>query len=156
MAIFWGVPNFRIFTVLVITFDTLLIKLMKTAQLTFNGRTITEFFAVLFLFRGIPMLWKGPRPAELSAIRNLLVSFSIFLGTLWCYKWATVGPRYTAPKISAISYLFGTFSLLTMGDTERPRYTGFRGLSVCGITPLQCNQIQYSRSIVFQQQKRAW
>ena len=35
---------------LVITFDTLLIKFMQTAQLTFNGR-ITEFFAVLFLFR---------------------------------------------------------------------------------------------------------
>ena len=50
----------------------------------------------------------------------------------------TVGPRYTAPKISAISYLFGTFSLLIMGDTERPRYTGFRGLSVRGITALQC------------------
>ena len=53
----------------------------------------------------------------------------------------TVGPRYTAPKISAISYLFGTFSLLIMGDTERPRYTGFRGLSVRGITVLQCNII---------------
>ena len=50
----------------------------------------------------------------------------------------TVGPRYTAPKISAISYLFRTFSLLIMGDTERPRYTGFRGLSVRGITALQC------------------
>ena len=25
-----------------------------------------------------------------------------------------------------------------MGDTERPRYTGFRGLSVRGITALQC------------------
>ena len=42
-------------SLLVITFDTLLIKLMQTAQLTFNGRTVTEFFAVLFLFRGIPM-----------------------------------------------------------------------------------------------------
>ena len=50
----------------------------------------------------------------------------------------TIGPRYTAPKISAISYLFRTFSLLIMGDTERPRYTGFRGLSVRGITALQC------------------
>ena len=50
----------------------------------------------------------------------------------------TVGPRYTAPKISAISYLFGTFSLLIMGDIERPRYTGFRGLSVGGITALKC------------------
>ena len=50
----------------------------------------------------------------------------------------TVGPRYTAPKISAISYLFRTFSLLIMGDTERPRYTGFHGLLVRGITALQC------------------
>ena len=50
-----------------------------------------------------------------------------------------VGPHYTAPKISAISYLFRTFSLLIMGDTERPRYTGFRGLSVHGITALQCS-----------------
>ena len=50
----------------------------------------------------------------------------------------TVGPRYTAPKITAISYLFRTFSLFIMGDTERPRYTGFRGLSVRGITALQC------------------
>ena len=50
----------------------------------------------------------------------------------------TVGPRYTAPKISVISYLFGTFSLLIMGDTKRPRYTGFRGLSVRGIPALQC------------------
>ena len=50
----------------------------------------------------------------------------------------TVGLRYTAPKISVNSYLFRTFSLLIMGDTERPRYTGFRGLSVRGITALQC------------------
>ena len=65
--------------------------------------------------------------------------FLYFWGALWCYKMGdTVGPRYTAPKISAISYLFGTFSLLIMGDTERPRYTGFRGLSVRGITALQC------------------
>ena len=49
--------------------------------------------------------------------------------------------RYTAPKISAISYLFRTFSLLIMGDTERPRYTGFRSLSVRGIMALQCTTI---------------
>ena len=49
-----------------------------------------------------------------------------------------ISPRYTAPKISAICYLFRTFSLLIMGDTERPRYTGFRGLLVRGITALQC------------------
>ena len=30
----------------------------------------------------------------------------------------TVGPRFTALKISTISYLFGCFSLLKMGDTE--------------------------------------
>ena len=56
----------------------------------------------------------------------------------------TVGPRYTAPKISAISYLFRTLSLLIMGHTERPRYTGFRGLSVCGITAPQCIYPKYS------------
>ena len=87
------------------------------------------------------MSWKGPRPAEFSAIRNLLGYFSIFFGdTLVLQMGDTVhvGPRYTAPKISAISYLFRTFSLLIMGDTERPRYTGFRGLSVRGITALQC------------------
>ena len=56
----------------------------------------------------------------------------------------TAGPRYTAPKISAISYLFRTFSILIMGDTERPRYTGFRGLSVRVITALQCIMILYS------------
>ena len=54
-----------------------------------------------------------------------------------------VGPRYTAAKISAITYLF-VFNffffdaLVIMGATERPRYTGFRGLSVRGITALQC------------------
>ena len=122
-----------------ITFDTLLIKLIQTAQLTFNGGTVTEFFVVLFLFRGIPMSCKGPGTAELSAIRNLLGPLSIFWGgTVVLQMGDTVGPRYTAPKISAISYLFGTFSLLIMGDTEQPRYTGFRGLSVRGITALQC------------------
>ena len=40
----------------------------------------------------------------------------------------TVGPRFTVPKISAISYLFGTFSSLIMGDTEQPRYTGPRSI----------------------------
>ena len=59
----------------------------------------------------------------------------------------TVSPRYTAPKISAISCLFRTFSLLIMGDTERPRYTGFRGLSVRGITALQCTLNNQSLTI---------
>ena len=119
-----------------ITFDTLLIKFMQTAQLTFNGRTITEFFAVLFLFR---CRETARGPAEFSAIRNLFGSFSLFFGdTLVLQIGDTVGPRYTAPKISAINYLFRTFSLSIMGDTERPRYTGFRGLSVRGITALQC------------------
>ena len=99
-----------------ITFDTLLIKFMQTAQLIFNGRTITEFLAVHFLFRCRETV---RRPAEFSAIRNLLGSFSLFFGdTLVLQIGDTVGPRYTAPKISAISYLFRTFSLLIMGDTE--------------------------------------
>ena len=85
------------------------------------------------------MSCNGPRPAEFSAISNLLGSFSLFFGdTLVLQMGDTVGPRYTPPKISAISYLFRTFSLLIMGDTERPRYTGFRGLSVRGVTALQC------------------
>ena len=57
----------------------------------------------------------------------------------------TMRPRYTAPKISPIRYLFGYFSILfyfyysgTNGFTERPCYTGFHGLSVRGITALQC------------------
>ena len=66
------------------------------------------------------------------------IFFYIFWGLFGVTNGRTVGPRYTAPKLSAISYLFGTFSLLIMGDTERPRYSGFRGLSVHGITALQC------------------
>ena len=54
----------------------------------------------------------------------------------------TVGPRYTAPKISTISYLFRTFSLLIMGDTEQARYTGFRGLSA-----LQCTYCGYIEDV---------
>ena len=113
---------------------------MQTAQLTFNGRTVTEFFAVLFLFRCREKV-RDPPNSPLSVICWDL--FLFFWGggdTLVLQMGDTVhvGPRYTAPKISAISYLFRTFSLLIMGDTERPRYTGFRGLSVRGITALQC------------------
>ena len=50
----------------------------------------------------------------------------------------TVCPRYIAPKMSAISYLLGSFSVIIMGDTEQPRYTDFCGLSVRSITALQC------------------
>ena len=93
---------------------------------------------------------KGLRPAEFSAIRNLLGSFSLLFGdTLVLQMGDTVGPRYTAPKISAISYLFRTFSLLIMGDTERPRHTGFRGLSVCGITALQCMMNVFQLSVLY-------
>ena len=93
---------------------------------------------LLFLFRCREKV-RDPPNSPRSVI--LLGSFSLFLGdTLVLQMGDTVhvGPRYTAPKISAISYLFGTFSLLIMGDTEQPRYTGFRGLSVRGITALQC------------------
>ena len=93
--------------------------------------------SLLFYFFSDVVKWSATR--LFSAIRNLLGSFSLFLGdTLVLQMGDTVGPRYTAPKISAISYLFRTFSLLIMGDTERPRYTGFRGLSVRGIMALQC------------------
>ena len=126
------------FWLLVITFDTLLIKLMQTAQLIFNGRTFTEFFAVLFLFRGIPMSWKGPRPAELSAIRNLLGSVSVFLGALWCYKWATqYTTLYRAINIRDQLYVWNFFFI----NNGRHRTTAlylFPRLSVRGITALQC------------------
>ena len=113
---------------LVKTFDTLLTKFMQTAQLTFNGRTITGFFAVLFLFRCREKVRDPPNSPRSVICLDL---FLYFLGdTLVLQMGDTVGPRYTAPKISAISYLFRTFSLLIMGDTERPCYTGFCGLSV--------------------------
>ena len=36
-----------------------------------------------------------------------------------------------------------------MGDTERPRYTGFRGLSVRGITALQCSSVQKIKNAAY-------
>ena len=48
---------------------------MQTAKLTINGRITTEFSAVLFLFR----CRERPKPAEISAKRNLLGSFSLFI-----------------------------------------------------------------------------
>ena len=77
--------------------------------------------------------------------RRSVICWDLFLyffgggGTSVLQMGDTVGPRYTAPKISAIGYLFGTFSLLIMGNTKRPRYTGFSGISVRGITALQCS-----------------
>ena len=82
---------------------------------------------------------------RISAICNLLESFSLFFGDTSVLQMGdTVGPCYTGPKISVINYLFRTFSLLIMGDTERPRYTGFSGLSVRGITALQCSKMLFS------------
>ena len=121
-----------------------MIKFMQTAQLTFNGRTITEFFAVVFLFRCREKVRDPPNSPRSVICWDLF--FFIFGDTLVLQMGDTVGPRYTEPKISAISYLFRTFPLLIMGDTERPRYTGFRGLSVRGITALQC--INRNRNIV--------
>ena len=71
---------------LVITFDMLLIKFMQTAQLTFNGRTITEFFAVLFLFRCGEKVRDPPNSPRSVICWDLFLYFG---GTLWCYKWAT-------------------------------------------------------------------
>ena len=53
---------------------------MQTAQLTINGQITTEFFAVLFLF---PCREKD-RTAEVSAVRNLLGSFSLLFFFFWC------------------------------------------------------------------------
>ena len=55
---------------------------------------------------------KKAAPAEFSAIRYLLGSFSLIFGDTLVLKMGdTVGPCYTAPKISAISYLLRIFSL---------------------------------------------
>ena len=94
---------------------------------------------LFYFFTDVVKKVRDPPNSPRSVI--CLGSFSLFFGdTLVLQKGNTVhvGPRYTLPKISAISYLFRTFSLLIMGDTKRPRYTGFRGLSVRGITALQC------------------
>ena len=48
----------------------------------------------------------------MSAIHNLLGCFSLFFGgTLVLKMGETVGLHHTAQKISAISYLFESFSL---------------------------------------------
>ena len=57
------------------------------------------------------MSGKGPRLAEISVVRNLLGSLSIFFGGTWVLKMGnTVGPRYTTQTISAIGYLFESLS----------------------------------------------
>ena len=91
---------------------------------------------VLFLFRCREMVRDPPNSPRSVICWDLFLYF--WGDTLLLQMGDTVGPRYTPPKIFAISYLFRTFSLSIMGDTERPRYTGFRGLSVRGITALQC------------------
>ena len=109
-----------------ITFDTLFIKLMQSAELVFNGQITTEFFAAI------------PKPAKIFANRNLLESFSLFFGHFGVKKTNIKCPRYTAPKISAIGYLFEVVyiecprytapkistigSLFEMADIERLRY----------------------------------
>ena len=51
-------------------------------------------------------------------------------------QYVRVIPRRKYPRSVICLELF---SLVLMGNTERPRYTGFRGLSVHGITALQCS-----------------
>ena len=109
---------------------------MQTAQLTFNDRIVyTEFFPVLFFFRC------GEKDQTPPKRPRYVICWDLFL-----YFWGHFDIKNYASmlyhaKISAIRYLFGYFSLLfraLMGVTERPRYTGFRGLSVRGITAPQC------------------
>ena len=103
--------------------------------------------SLLFYFFSDVVTWSATR----WILRDPLfvgIFFLIFGDTLVLQMGDTVGPRYTAPKISAISYLFKTFSLLIMGDTERPRYTGFRSLSVRGITALQCIREYFEISLL--------
>ena len=116
---------------------------MQTAQLSFNGRTITEFFAVLFLFRCREKVRDPPNSPR-----------SVICWDLFLYFWGHFGVTNGRHSRSALyraenirDQLFRTFSLLIMGDTERPRYTGFRGLSVRGITALQCTFSLFSEKI---------
>ena len=89
------------------------------------------FFFICFFFWAVVFFASAFARCIYGTAGEILKHFGVTNGR-------TVGARYTAPKLSAISYLFGTFSLLIMGNTERLRYTGFRGLSVRGITALQC------------------
>ena len=75
---------------------------------------------------------------KISAICNLLGSFSLFWGHFDVKNYAS--SLYSAKNIRNplfVGIFFFTFWAL-MGATERPRYTGFRGLSVRAITALQC------------------
>ena len=75
---------------------------------------------------------------KISAIRNLLGSFSLFWGHFDVKNYASA--LYRAKNIRDLLFVcifFFTFWAL-MGATERPRYTGFRGLSVRAITAPQC------------------
>ena len=84
---------------------------------------------LFYFFTDVVKKVRDPPNSPRSVI--CLGSFSLFFEDTFVSQMGdTVGPRYTAPKMSAIHYLFRTFSLLIMGDTERPPYTGFRGLSV--------------------------
>ena len=66
---------------------------MQTAQLTFNGQIVTEFFAVLFLFQ-CPEKDRDP-PKYLQSV----ICWDLFLycfGGTWVLKMGDpVGPRYT-------------------------------------------------------------
>ena len=107
---------------------------MQTAQLTFNGLTVAEFFAVLFRFQC------REKDQHLPKYLLSVICWNLFLYFLGGTLGDTVGPVFTAQKISAISYLFGSF-LYFFGHFDnngRHRTTGFCGLSVCGITTLQC------------------
>ena len=67
-----------------------------------------------YFFSDVEKKIRDPPNSPRSVI--LLGSFSLFFGdTLVLQMGDTVGPRYTAPKISAISYLFRTFSLINSG-----------------------------------------
>ena len=85
---------------------------------------------------------------EISAIRNLLGSFSLLFGAFGVKNgrrgrsMSYCGENICDQLFICIFFFFDT--LVIMGDTERPRFTGFHGLSVCGITTLQCIMNAYS------------
>ena len=80
---------------LVITFDMFLIEFMQSAQLTFNGRIITEFFAALFLFPYCEKERNLPKYLQTVICWDL---FLYLLGFL-VFKTDIDHPHYTALKI---------------------------------------------------------
>ena len=75
---------------------------------------------------------------KISVKRNLLGSFSLFWGHFDVINYASALYRAQNIRDPLLVWIFFFTFWVLMGATECPRYTGFRGLSVRGITAPQC------------------